>query len=149
MNTTAHAWKRFAWVLGLLVVVGCSRGGGTTTLTPMEDRLLKIGNAYRNAVRRLGRPPKDFQELRPSLEGNPTEDFLRSPNDGEPLVIIWGVNYDKLPPGRSGHYYVVAAYEKKGVGGKRYVLRFPLGATALTDEQWKKADFPPGYTPPP
>ncbi len=112
-----------------------------------EDRLLKIGNAYRNAVSRLGRAPKDFQELKPSLEGNATEDFLRSPNDGEPLVVIWGVDFDKLPmrPGSP----VVAVYEKKGVGGKRYVLRSPLSTCVMTDEQWKKAVFPPGYTPPP
>jgi hypothetical protein len=110
----------------------------------IEDRLLKIGTAYRNAIRRLGHAPKDFQELQPSLEGKPTEDFLRSPNDGEPLVVIWGVDFDKLPPG-----YVVGVYEKKGVDGKRYVLRFPLGVKVMTDEQWKKAVFPPGYTPPP
>jgi hypothetical protein len=63
-------------------------------------------------------------------------------------VVIWGPDYDKLPPGRPDPY-VVAAYEKKGVGGKRCVLRFPLGAKEMTDEQWKKAVFPPGYTPPP
>jgi hypothetical protein len=118
------------------------------TPKPIEERLLKIGNAYRNAVRRLGHAPKDFQELKPSLEGDATEDLLRSPNDGETLVVIWGVDYDRLPP-RPDNPYVVAAYEKKGLGGKRYVLRFPLGVKAMTDEQWKKAVFPPGYTPPP
>jgi hypothetical protein len=146
MIANLHLWKRYAWVLGLLVTVGCSRGGGVTALNPTQDRLLKLGNAYRNAVRRLGHPPKDFQELQPSLEDHATEDLLRSPNDGEPLVVIWGVDYDKLPPGRPNPF-VVAAYEKKGVGGKRYVLHFPPGVKVMTDEQLKKATFPPGYTP--
>jgi hypothetical protein len=148
MIASLLVWKRFAWVLGLLVMAGCSRGGGGATPNQTEDRLLKIGNAYRNATTRLGHAPKDFQELRPSLEGNPTDDFLLSPNDGEKLVVIWGVEYDRIPPQREDPY-VVAAYEQKGVGGKRYVLRFPLGVKAITDEQWKKAVFPPGHAPPP
>jgi hypothetical protein len=31
------------------------------------------------------------------LERQATEDLLCSPNDGEPLVVIWGVDYDELP----------------------------------------------------
>jgi hypothetical protein len=127
--------------------LGCSRGGGVTTLPPTADRLLALGNAYRNAVQRLGHPPKDFQELQPSLEGNASEEFLRSPTDGDPFVVMWGVDYDKLPPGRPTPFFV-AAYEKKGAGGARYVLHFPLGVRVMSDEQLKKAPFPPGYAPP-
>jgi hypothetical protein len=58
------------------------------------------------------------------------------------------VDFDKLPT-RPDNPYVVGVYEKKGVDGKRYVLRFPLGVKVMTDEQWKKAVFPPGYPPPP
>ena len=148
MIASVHAWKRFAWVLCLLVAAGCSRGGPVSNPDATEQRLAQIGNAYRNATTRLGHPPKDFKELQPSLEGNPTEDFLRSPGDGEKFVVIWGVDYDRLPPSQDDPY-VVAAYEKKGVGGKRCVLRFPLGTMEMTEEQWKKVVFPPGYTPPP
>jgi hypothetical protein len=67
MIATVHAWKRFAWVL-ILLAAGCSR---PSTVGPkansIEDRLLKIGTAHRNATRRLGHAPKDFQELQSRL----------------------------------------------------------------------------------
>jgi hypothetical protein len=149
MIASLHVWEQFAWVLILLAAAGCSRGDVATTRGPAEERLLALGTAYQNAARRLGHPPKDFQELKPSLEGDASEDFLRSPNDGEPFVVIWGVDFDKLPQSPAHNSYVVAIYEKKGAGGKRCVLRFPLSTCRLTHDQWKKAVFPPGYTPPP
>ena len=100
MIANLQLWKRYAWLLGLLVAVGCSRGG-VTALNPTQDNLLKIGNAYRNAVRRLGRPPKDFQELQPSLEGHATEELFRSPNDGEPYVFILGRRLRQAAAGAS------------------------------------------------
>ncbi len=142
------AWRRLAWILGLLVAAGCSRARPVEP-NQTEARLLKIGNAYRNATARLRHAPKDFQELQPNLGKGATEDLLRSPNDGEKFVVIWGVNFDRLPRTQGGSPYVVAVYEQKGVGGKRYVLRFPLSTCRMTDEQWKTASFPPGYTPPP
>jgi hypothetical protein len=146
MTAALPAWRRFAWILGLLVATGCSRPRAVEP-NQTEERLLKVGNAYRNAVARLGHAPKDFEELKPDLDKGTTEEFLRSPNDGEKFVVIWGVNFDKLP--RSGDPFVVAVYEKKGANGKRYVLRFPLSTCTMTEEEWKSAAFPPGYTPPP
>jgi hypothetical protein len=113
--------------------------------------LLKIGEAYRRATHRLGHPPANFEELKPSLL-DAKDEQLRSANDGEQFVIIYGVDYDKLPVPDDGKF-AIAAYEKKGAGAKRYVLRisprpFPLAADLLSDEQWKHAAFPPGYTPP-
>jgi hypothetical protein len=149
MIANLHVGKRFAWVLSLLVAAGCSQGSQTKSRSPTEQRMVAIGKAYRKAVARLGHAPKDFQELQPSLEGNVTEDFLRSPHDGEKMVVIWGVNFDRLPPGRPDPF-VVAVYEQKGVDGKRYVLRFPpLRTDLMNEEQWKKAIFPPDYPHPP
>ena len=69
-----------------------------------------------------------------------------SPRNGEPFVIIWGVDYDALPVGPDP--FTVAAYEKKGVDGKRYVLRFPPRVELMSDAELGKAVFPAGHQPP-
>jgi hypothetical protein len=139
---------RVAWLLGMLGLAGCGGQSVEQPPNPTEDRLLKIGDAYLKAAGRLKRPPRTFEEIKPGLEGAVAADFLRSPNDGEPFAIIWGVNYNTLPPGGSDPF-TVAAYEKNGVGGKRYVLRFPKSVVSLTDEEFRKAVFPPGHKAPP
>ncbi len=149
MTAGLSAWRRLAWILGLLVAAGCSGPHRGAPPNPTQSRLLKIGEAYRRATYRLGHPPANFEEIKPSLLGAKDEE-LRSPNDGEQFVIIYGVDYDKLPV-PSDRKSAIGAYEKKGAGGKRYVLRLSprprsLMTDALSDEQWKHAAFPPGYT---
>ena len=143
--------RRLAWFFALLLVSGCSGAHPITEFNPTESRLIKIGEAYRRAMRLLGHPPANFEEIKPSLLDAKDEE-LRSPNDGEQFVIIYGVDYDKLPL-PADKKSAIGAYEKKGAGGKRYVLRisplpFALAMDLLSDEQWKQAAFPPGYTPP-
>jgi hypothetical protein len=130
-------------ILGLL---GCSRDGDRP-YAPAEERLNKIGNAYLNATTRLGRPPAEFADLKADLDADVTEDYLRSPGDGEPFVIIWGIDYNALPPGAADPF-TVGGYEKNGVKGKRYVLRFPRSVVLMTDEELGKAVFPAGHAPP-
>ena len=65
----------------------------------VEDRLVKTSQAYTNATIHLGRAPKGPAELRPYFDGGAADDATRSPNDGEEFVILWGVDYDTLPPG--------------------------------------------------
>jgi hypothetical protein len=144
--------RRLAWFFALLLVSGCSGSHPGAVPNPTQSRLLKIGEAYRRATYRLGHPPANFEELKPGLLDAKDEE-LRSPNDGEQFVIIYGVDYDKLPVPGDRKKCAIAAYEKKGAGAKRYVLRicprpFPLAADLLSDEQWEHAAFPPGYTPP-
>jgi hypothetical protein len=76
-------------------------------LAPAEERLVKLGNAYVSAALRLGRAPEDFNDLKPEL-GDVTEDFLRSAGDGQPFVVLWGVDYNKLPP-QLGNPFTVGA----------------------------------------
>lgn len=73
--------------------------------------------------------------------------MLRSANDGEPFVILWGVDCNKLSSERKDPF-TVAAYEKRGANGTRYVLRFPLSVVAMTDAEFQRAVFPPGHEPP-
>ena len=116
-----------------------------------ESRRLPAALLRQTNVLFCSQPPANFEELKPSLLDAKDEE-LRSPNDGEHFVIIYGVDYDKLPV-PADKKSAIGAYEKKGAGDKRYVLRisprpFALATDLLSDEQWKHAVFPPGYTPP-
>jgi hypothetical protein len=138
---------RWTLVLALLTVSGCLHGGGEHTLTLAEDRLVKIAMAYTNATNHLRHAPKGLAEIRPYFEGGAADEIIRSPDDGEEFVILWGVDYNKLPPRREDPF-TVAAYEKRGTGGKRYVLRIPTQVVLMTDKELADAVFPPGYQPP-
>ncbi len=127
--TNAH-WPVF---LALLMLSGCSHGGDAHPLVPVEERLLKIALAYTNATNHLGHAPRGLAEIRPYFDGGVADDVARSPNDGEEFVVLWGVDYNTLPPRRDDPY-TVAAYEKRGVAGKRYVLRIPTQVLLMTDE---------------
>jgi hypothetical protein len=139
----ARNWVLLLAVLGLL---GCA-GNADTPRSPTEERLYKLGKAYAQASHRLERAPRDFDEIKADVDGAATDELLRSANDGEPFVILWGVDFLKLPPGRDDPF-TVAAYEKRGANGRRYVLRFPLSVVAMTDDEFLRAVFPPGHVPP-
>jgi hypothetical protein len=131
-----------------LALTGCTARKVDYPLEPAEDRLYKLGKAYLQAGYRLGRPPQGAEDLKPNLEGDTPEGVLRSPRDGEPFIVLWGIDYNALAP-QPRDPFTVAAYEKTGVDGKRYVLRFPLAVALLSDEDLRKAVFPPGHGPPP
>ena len=107
--------RRWTLVLALLALSGCSHGGDGRELTPVEDRLVKIAHAYSNATMQLKRAPKELAEIRPYFDGA-ADEITRSPNDGEEFVILWGVEYNKLPVRREDPF-TVAAYEKRGGRG--------------------------------
>jgi hypothetical protein len=129
----------------ILNFAGCSKKGPSQERGPAEQRLYLIGKAYGQACHDLGRPPQGFEEIEPYLEANAPPDVVRSPNDGEPFVIFWNQQYSRAPVGNDPS--IVIAYEKRGVDGSRCVLRFPLQILRMTDEEFAKASFPPGYQP--
>jgi hypothetical protein len=137
---------RWMMLLGTLTLAGCFHGGDEHKLTPTEDRLLKIAMAYTNATNHLKRAPNGIAEIQPYFDGD-VNDITRSPNDGEEFVILWGVDFNKLPPHREDPF-TVAAYEKNGSKGSRFVLRIPTQIKLMTDEELAKAVFPPGHHPP-
>jgi hypothetical protein len=141
MTVRLGPWRSF---FALLLLAGCSGKPADYQRAPAEDRLYRIGKAYVQASHRLGRAPNSFEEIKANVEGDAGDDLLRSPRDGDKFVILWGVDYVKLPPGRDDPF-TVGGYEKRGADGARYVLRFPLSVVKMSDEEFKKAVFPPGH----
>jgi len=140
-------FKCWAIILGIMCSGGCGKSGGGRERNPTEERLYIIGKAYIQSCYRLGQAPKDFEEIKPSLEGTIPEDLLVSPNDKEKFVILWGVDYSKILPGPKDPF-TVGGYEKHGVNGKRYVLFFPLGIRKMDEEAFQEAIFPKGHKAP-
>lgn len=114
------------------------------------QNLQQIGAAYSQASLKLGHPPRDANDLTDILKsgpGNPDPaTILRSPDDNEDYVIVWGVDFREVAKAR-GNVDVILAYERRGKGGKRHVLKPPAQVMALTNEQFLAAAFPPGHTP--
>jgi hypothetical protein len=135
-----------ALALALGTVSGCSRKSIDLAESPTANRLYTFGKAYIEANAKLNRGAKNLAEVKPYLPPGTPEDLLRSPNDGEEFVVLWGVDFNKLPPGPDPFY--VGAYEKVGSGGKRYVLRFPIGVVQMTEDELRMAVFPPWFSPP-
>lgn len=142
---------RGVWLCSLAAFVlsaaGC--GGSTepkvvqTEAPEAQTRLMAINNAYTQFLEQHQRPPRNEKELRQALtEGNPDE-VLRSPRDGEPFAICYGV--DLFGPLEWAHSTPVLAYEQRG-DGSRYVLSIPGGVFLLDEQEFKQASFPPGHT---
>jgi hypothetical protein len=132
-------------LLGCLAGPGCRKSVDFDPPSPIQRNLTNLGSAYVFATQRLNRPPANHDELLPDLknQGSP-EELLRSPNDGERLELVWGVELRALEA--KGNEIPVIAYERKGKDGKRYVLRGQSEVLLLTESQLKSARFPPGYT---
>jgi len=140
---------RRAAYMGLVIValtvvgVGCPGPAVVKTVPKTYDNLTKISYAYRKATDTLNRAPNSLNELLPYLKehGEDTAAFLKSADDNEDFVILWGVDYRTAVP------IPVMVHEKHGKGGKRQVLR-GHNIFELTDEEFKAAPFPAGYKAP-
>jgi hypothetical protein len=126
-----------------VLFVGCGGHAHKMGEVPAsEQNLQAISRAYVSATRRLDRAPESLEDILPELkEIGDSNSFLRSPVDGEPYVIHWGVDY------REFGNFPVLAYEKSGEGGERFVSFFRV-IKKLKDADFKKAIFPPGKSPP-
>jgi hypothetical protein len=141
---------RFGLMLAAVATfVGCSKEVRVEAkLDATHERLMRIGSAYVQFNTKNKRPPKSAEDIKPLLRayGN-FEELLRSPRDGEPYVICWGV--DLLVPPKWAKTTPVLACEQRGAQGKRYVLTTLRSVEQLSDEQFNQASFPPGHQRPP
>jgi hypothetical protein len=133
-----------------LLVLSCSKQYAPEPVSESEQNLSKIGRAYMLAMGGLKRAPQNAAELTPYLkELGESSSCLRSPEDGEEYVIIWKIKPDEMAPRGSGpdRQFPVLAYEKKGSGGKRYVLMVPNRIQLLSEDELRNAYFPGGHKP--
>jgi hypothetical protein len=127
--------------VGLLLMASACRSKPEKAMQESSRNLRLILAAYSKAAQELSRPPSSVQDILPYLqEAGETDEILRSPDDGEPYVILWGADSSANPA-------VVLAYEKHGKNGRRYVLWGHV-VWSLRDEEFKAKPFPPGHSPP-
>ena len=129
-----------------LCPAGCSSGDPVEKSTPAAHKnLSSLSTAYIRATDQLGRGPASVTELMPFLHqfGDPAS-LLRSPNDDQEYVIVWGYDYRSRKPGAPEP---VIAYEREGKSGKRYVLQGRL-VSEMTEAAFKACKFPAGHRPP-
>jgi len=143
------ALGQLLWLLVAVVAsVGCGGSGpNVVPLTRAEKALTFVALAYGEAHARLGRGPKDAEELKPFLKefGNPDE-LLVSPNDGQPYVVVWGAN----PRGGPTEYkqmFPILAYESKGTRGRRALTDVRGRPLTVPQEDFPKLTFVAGHKP--
>ena len=136
-------WKFTLFILFLFFtcLIGCGEEKPTMLIEdPTHLALEKIGNAYIRAEK----PPQNINELLTVMKMcNFPKELLKSPNDGQEFVIVYGVNLRMLKA--TGNQVPIVAFEKMGKDGKRYVLRGQSSVSQLSDSELQTSKFPDGY----
>lgn len=146
--------KRFVvgrcWLLACVLAwgaaAGCSRPPPPLKQEdPAVVNMRKIVQAYDVAEYRLRHPPRNEEELTRFFgeinAKGPSDQYLRSPRDGQPYVILYGARLD--PSGQG----VILAYEKTGAEGNRYVMMLSRDVKLMTNEEFAAAEFAQGGDP--
>jgi hypothetical protein len=139
--------SRSLLLLLLILVTGCG-GPDVLPLSPVEKQLSQVAMAYGDAHGQLGRGPKNAEELKPFLKrfGDPDE-LLVSPNDGEPLVVIWEADPSRGGPTEYKGMFPILAYEKTGKGGKRAITDIRGRPMTIPEGDFSKLTFVRGRKP--
>ena len=144
-NPPDRNWWAVAAVLTCCVVAGCSRKVQVAdeTESRSQEALRTIAAAYNACIAKRGKPPAGPDEIVPFLPKDTSpNDALRSPQDDQPFVIIWGTDPRK---GMDVNPLVIG-YEAQGKNGRRMVFT-AMGVFSMTDSRFKEARFPEGHTP--
>lgn len=118
--------------------------GGCGSEPPRKDpdrslaNLLGVHTAYTDYVAAARKAPRSVKELE-STSGEDNRAALdalfRSPHDGKPYVIVWGIMLGPNQPAPA----VVLAHEEDGVNGERWVLMTDGTCKRLMREEFDKA----------
>lgn len=143
--------RRSCTLVELLLLAGlsgCGTGPHVVPLSKAEQALTFVALAYGEAHSRLGHGPKDAEELKPFLKefGNPDE-LLVSPNDGQPFVVVWGVNPTRGGPTEYKQMFPILAYEQKGTSGKRALTDIRGRPMTVPEKDFPKLTFVGGHKP--
>ncbi len=136
----------------LLMLCGCgSRSSVVASVDNTRSKLQAISGAYLAATMKANIAPTKPEDLLPFLgDASSSEDqkrgTMRSDNDGEEFVIVWGVDLRNLGKGGLSRD-VILIYEKRGKGGQRYVLKPPVDVFVIPDDVFLKSQFPKGHQP--
>ena len=81
--------------------VGCGQRDVVNNGPAGVRNLRSVAKAYSVTATRV-RPPTCVEDIMPVLKeiGDPGE-LLRSPRDGQPYVIVWGIDYRKMANSKS------------------------------------------------
>ncbi len=136
---------RPVWGLGLLALSitlwGCSQGQVVTELPPQEQNLRYLVMAYTQAATDLGHSPSSAEELKPFLKDfGDAETLLKSPRDGQPYVIVGGL--DRAAAAQGGPS--ILAYEREGVNGVRKAVDMRMVVRDLSAEEFAKLGLAAG-----
>jgi hypothetical protein len=135
-------------VLVSMLLSGCGHGKATPDATDRTARVILriLADEYGEYLATHGgQPPKDAAVMRKFIESRMatlTADFnlpsadelLKSPRDGQPLVIVCG---KKITPPESPET-PWAAYEQTGVDGKRLASGVRYGPVELSPEEFSQ-----------
>lgn len=156
MHAPASTWvavfplRRLLAGLAVLLasLTGCGSGPDVIPLTDSEKKLTFVALAYTDAHTRLGRPPKNADDLKPFLKefGDP-KDLLVSPTDGQPYVVVWGVDPTRGGPGEYMGMFPIIAYESKGRSGKRALTDIRGRPLTVPEADFPKLTFVGGHKP--
>jgi hypothetical protein len=100
-------------LLGGLLLGGCTSAPTRVEVDNSMANLLAIHTAYTDFVADSGKPPrtqKDLEWAFPEHSREALDELFRSPHDGQPYVIVWGIMLRPPQPAPP----VVLAYEKDG-----------------------------------
>ena len=115
-------------VFAVSISFGCTESVSNTDAGAEDTRLKLLGIMYGKFLSANGgNPPKDEQQLLRYLESTPRSweklvsnpvELLNSPYDGEPLNILYGVEFKKQAEARNP----IIGYERTGVNGLQKVI---------------------------
>lgn len=136
-------WRRAVGLVALAVLVlplfGC--GSKRENVAQIQSNLRPLAMFYGQFQGRNGRAPASEVEFKAYLRALPPADLTTwgatdvdglfvSSRDGQPYVVLYGDAAKKAPGPADSR---VIAYEKTGVGGKRFVATV-LGSVEEVDE---------------
>jgi hypothetical protein len=121
-----------------LGIIGCERREVVNKGPEGVCNLLSLAKAYTRTAAGV-RTPRSIEDIMPALKtiGDP-QGLLRSPRDGKPYVIVWGVDI-RSPVlrrnGMSGSDAPIIAYEQEGRDGKRQAVNLTLRGQEYSAEE--------------